>query len=191
MKEKIAIVDDEPLTRMDIKDMLEQAGYEVVGEAGDGFEAIDICQEQKPDVVIMDIKMPLLDGLKAGRKIINDHLAQSIVYLSAYSDECDTTTASQIGAVGYLVKPLSEKSLLTTIQVGLAHGRRSNKLNQQVEQLNVKLEQRKVIEKAKGILMEENHLSEDSAYKMLRKLSMSKRKPMNDIAELIVSMPNE
>lgn len=191
MKEKIAIVDDEPITRMDIRDIVEQAGYEVVGEGGDGFEAIDICQQEKPDVVIMDIRMPLLDGLKAGRKILDEQLAESIVYLSAYSDEEDTSTASQIGAVGYLVKPLSERSLLTTIQVGLAYGKRSNKLNEKVQQLHTKLEQRKIIERAKGIPMQENHLSEDAAYQMLRKLSMSKRRPMNDIAELIVSMPNE
>ncbi len=84
MKERIVIVDDEPITRMDIRDIVEQAGYQVVGEGSDGFEAIDVCQEQKPDLVIMDIRMPILDGLKAGKKILADHLTRSIVYLSAY-----------------------------------------------------------------------------------------------------------
>lgn len=186
MKERIVIVDDEPLTRMDIRDIVEQAGYQVVGEGSDGFEAIDICQKETPDLVIMDIRMPILDGLKAGKKILADHLTRSIVYLSAYSDEEDTDTASRIGAVGYLVKPLSERSLLTTIQVGLASGKRDQELSQKVDDLDTKLAQRKVIERAKGILMEQNNLTEDAAYKMLRNLSMSKRQTMNQIAELIV-----
>jgi len=105
---------------------------------------------------------------------------------TAYSDEEDTDTASRIGAVGYLVKPLSERSLLTTIQVGLASGKRDQQLTKKVEDLDTKLAERKVIERAKGILMEENNLSEDAAYKMLRNLSMSKRQSMNAIAELIV-----
>ncbi|KRL56113.1 ANTAR domain-containing response regulator [Furfurilactobacillus rossiae] len=186
MNERIAIVDDEPITRMDIRDIVENAGYQVVGEGSDGFEAIDICQKEKPDLIIMDIRMPLLDGLKAGKKILADHLSQSIVYLSAYSDDEDTETASQIGAVGYLVKPLSERSLLTTIRVGLVHGKRTQELSDEVDDLTIKLKERKLIDRAKGILMSENNLSEDAAYKMLRNLSMSKRRSMKDIAELIV-----
>lgn len=187
MNERIVIVDDEPITRMDIRDIVEQAGYEVAGEGSDGFEAIELCQEQKPDLVIMDIRMPLLDGLKAGKKILEDNLANSIIYLSAYSDEEDTRTASRIGAVGYLVKPLSERSLLTTIQIGLAYGKRSQELNEKVQKLYTKLEERKVVDRAKGVLMDENHLSEGAAYKMLRDLSMSKRRSMTDIAKLIVT----
>lgn len=187
VNERIVIVDDEPITRLDIRDILEQAGYEVVGEAGDGFEAIDVCQRQKPDLVIMDIRMPLLDGLKAGKRIVEDQLTQSIIYLSAYSDEADTDTAGRIGAVGYLVKPLSERSLLTTIHVGLARVEHNRQLAEKVEKLSVKLEQRKVIERAKGVLMAENNMTENAAYKMLRDLSMTKRCPMNDIAELIVT----
>lgn len=186
MSERIVVVDDEPITRMDIRDILEHAGYQVVGEGGDGFEAIDACQKQKPDLVIMDIRMPLLDGLKAGKKIMEDHLAGSIIYLSAYSDLEDTETAGRVGAVGYLVKPLSERSLLTTIQVGLAHNKKTRELSNEVDDLSTKLEERKVIERAKGILMEENSLSESAAYKMLRNLSMSKRQSMSAIAELIV-----
>lgn len=186
MNERIAIIDDEPITRMDIWDIVEQAGYEVVGEGGDGFEAIEICQKQKPDLVIMDIRMPLLDGLKAGKKILEDRLTHSIIYLSAYSDEEDTDMASKIGDVGYLVKPLSERSLLTTIQVGLASGKRDQQLTDKVNALDTKLEQRKLIERAKGVLMQENNLSEEAAYKMLRNLSMSKRQSMSDIAKLIV-----
>lgn len=187
MNERIVIVDDEPITRLDIRDILEQAGYQVVGEAGDGFEAIEVCQKEKPDLVIMDIRMPLLDGLKAGKRVIEEQLTKSIVYLSAYSDDSDTESAGRIGAGGYLVKPLSERSLLTTIQVGLAKGHHDEQLNKKVKKLSVKLEQRKVIERAKGVLMDENQMTENDAYKMLRDLSMSKRRPMSDIAELIVT----
>ncbi|KRM97325.1 ANTAR domain-containing response regulator [Loigolactobacillus rennini] len=186
MSAKLVIVDDEPITRIDIRDIVEQAGYHVSGEAGDGFEAIEVCQQKKPDLVIMDIRMPLLNGLKAGKKIMADGLTAGIIYLSAYSDRSDMKSANNIGAVGYLVKPLAERSLLTTIEVGLEQSRRNKLLAEKMEKLSTKLEQRKVIERAKGVLMEENQLSEDAAYKMLRKLSMTKRCPMNDLAELIV-----
>lgn len=134
----------------------------------------------------MDIRMPLLDGLKAGKRIIEDQLTQSIIYLSAYSDEADTDTAGRIGAVVFSK---------TIIRAVLAHNH-SRWLSaswaqpaacEKVEKLSVKLEQRKVIERAKGVLMAENNMTENAAYKMLRDLSMTKRCPMNDIAELIVT----
>lgn len=186
MRARLVIVDDEPITRLDIRDIVEQANYQVVGEAGDGFEAVETCQKERPDLVIMDIRMPLLDGLKAGKKIMDDQLTNGIIYLSAYSDDTDMQSANNIGAVGYLVKPLAERSLLTTITVGLAQSNRTKSLFEKMDFLSSKLEQRKVIERAKGVLMEENKLTEDAAYKMLRNLSMTKRCPMNDLAELIV-----
>lgn len=109
MNGRVVIVDDEPITRFDIRDILQGAGYEVVGEAADGFEVIEICKKTRPDVVLMDIQMPVLDGLKAGKKIIQDNTASSIVFLSAYGDVENTTKAKNLGAIGYLVKPLDEK----------------------------------------------------------------------------------
>lgn len=182
----IVIVDDEPITRLDIRDILTAAGYEVVGEAADGFEAIEMCKKTHPQVVIMDIQMPILDGLKAGKKIIQDRLADSIVFLSAYSDLENTEKAKKLGAVGYLVKPLDEKSLIPTIEMSMARGRETQELMNEIEKLKNKLEERKVIERAKGILVKENHISEAEAYQLIRKLSMDKRAPMGEIAELIV-----
>lgn len=182
----IVIVDDEPITRLDIRDILTAAGYEVVGEAADGFEAIEVCKKTHPQVVIMDIQMPILDGLKAGKKIIQDRLADSIVFLSAYSDLENTEKAKKLGAVGYLVKPLDEKSLIPTIEMSMARGRETQELMNEIEKLKNKLEERKVIERAKGILVKENHISEAEAYQLIRKLSMDKRAPMGEIAELIV-----
>lgn len=186
MNGRVVIVDDEPITRFDIRDILQGAGYEVVGEAADGFEVIEICKKTRPDVVLMDIQMPILDGLKAGKKIIQDNTASSIVFLSAYSDIENTTKAKNLGAIGYLVKPLDEKSLIPTLEMSIARGKETQDLMAQVEKLKTKLDERKIIEKAKGILSKENGLSEAEAYQTIRKLSMDKRCPMSEIAELIV-----
>lgn len=186
MRGRIVIVDDEPITRLDMREILERAGYEIVGEAADGFEAIDECKKTHPDVVIMDIQMPILDGLKAGKKIIQDSLANSIVFLSAFNDHEKTEKAKKLGAIGYLVKPIDEKSLIPTIEMSIERGKETQNLLKEIEELKQKLEERKVIEKAKGILIKENKISEEEAYQMIRKLSMDKRCRMGEIAELIV-----
>lgn len=186
MEGRIVIVDDEPITRLDIRELLLEAGYEIVGEAADGFEAIEICKATHPDLVLMDIQMPILDGLKAGKKIIQDQLAGSIVFLSAYSDRENTEKAKKLGAIGYLVKPLDSKSLIPTIEMGIARGKQTRSLLQQIDKLQLKLEERKIVEKAKGILAKENKISEEEAYQMLRMLSMNKRTRMSEIAELII-----
>ncbi|WGL00284.1 ANTAR domain-containing response regulator [Enterococcus faecalis] len=186
MDGRIVIVDDEPITRLDIRDIVIEAGYEVVGEAADGFEAIEVCKKTQPDLVLMDIQMPILDGLKAGKKIVQDQLASSIVFLSAYSDVQNTDKAKKLGSLGYLVKPLDEKSLIPTIEMSIERGKQTQLLLNQIDKLSLKLEERKIIEKAKGILVKENHISEEEAYQMLRTLSMNKRARMSEIAELIV-----
>lgn len=186
MNGRIVVVDDEPITRLDIQDILESAGYEVVGEAADGFEAIDVCKKTRPDLVLMDIQMPVLDGMKASKKIMQDKLAASVVFLSAYSDNCNTDRAKKLGASGYLVKPLDEKSLVPTVEMCIARGQETQTMENEIVRLKTKLEERKVIEKAKGILIKENGISEDDAYRMIRKLSMDKRASMREIAELIV-----
>lgn len=186
MNGRIVIADDEPITRMDIRDILEEANYNVVGEATDGFEAIELCKSHQPDLVIMDIQMPLLDGLKAGKRIISEGLAGGIILLTAFSDPKNTEKAKGFGALGYLVKPLDEKSLIPTVEMSIAKGRETRKLEQQLDKLTKKLEERKVIEKAKGVLMIENNITEEEAYNMIRNLSMDKRCPMMEIAETIV-----
>lgn len=186
MNGKIVIVDDEPITRMDIRDILEEANYDVVGEASDGFEAIELCQRHLPDLVIMDIQMPILDGLKAGKRIISEYLAGGVILLTAFSDSRNIEKATNIGALGYLVKPLDEKSLVPMIEVSIAKGKSVRKLENELTKVTKKLEERKVVEKAKGMLMKENGLSEEEAYQTIRKLSMTRRCPIIEIARTIV-----
>jgi len=190
MSGRIIIVDDEPITRLDIRDILEGAGYEVVGEASDGFEAINICQELQPDLVIMDIKMPILDGLTASKKIVSEGTTSGIILLSAYSDDQYVKKATDFGALGYLVKPLHELSLLPMVELSLAKGRELKKMASELESLSKKLQERKVIEKAKGKLMDTEKITEEEAYKKIRSISMKKRIPMIKVAELLV-MKNE
>lgn len=186
MSGTIVIVDDEPITRLDVKDMLQLAGYEVIGEASDGFEAIRVCDELKPDLVIMDIKMPLLDGLTASKKIVANGSTSGIILLTAYSDRQFISKASDFGALGYLVKPLHEQSLIPTVELALSKGKQILQLQNELDTVTKKLEERKIIEKAKGKIMAAEGLSEEEAYKKLRNISMKKRVPMVAIAEVMV-----
>lgn len=188
MTGRIVIVDDEPITRLDIRDILQCAGHEVVGEAADGFEAIRICQEKRPDLVIMDIKMPVLDGLTASKKIVAEGTASGIILLTAYSDQQYVLKAKGFGALGYLVKPLHEQSLLPMVELSLSKGQEIKKMSEELELLSRKLEERKIIEKAKGKLMELEKITEEQAYKKIRTLSMQKRVPMIEVAELMVML---
>lgn len=188
MGNRIVIVDDEPITRMDIRELLGEAGYDVVGEASDGFEAIDVCRKCSPDLVIMDIKMPTLDGLKASKIIMHEKCANSILLLSAFNDTDYIQQAKDVGAFGYLVKPLDEKSFIPTVEMAIARGKEIHKLELEYGKVSQKLEDRKVIDVAKGLLMKEKQIVEDEAYKLLRKLSMDRRCTMGEIARTIVIM---
>lgn len=186
MNGRIVIVDDEPITRMDIRGMLEAENYEVVGEASDGIEAIELCKKHLPDLVIMDISMPLLDGLKASKKILDEKYTKSIILLTAYSDKENIEKAKKYGVSGYLVKPIMEKSLTPMVEVAIANGTKTREYEISLEKLTKKLSDRKLIEKAKGIIMVEQNLSEEEAYQLLRELSMNKRCPISEIAEMFV-----
>lgn len=186
MKKTVVIVDDEPITRMDLKEMLDDAGYNVIGQACDGFDAIEICTKQKPDLVIMDIKMPLLDGLKASKVLIKDNLAKCILLLTAYSDKDMLNEAKAIGVMSYIVKPVDERSLLPAIEIALAKQEQINSMQEEMEDIKRQLKDRKKIEKAKGILMIQNKITEEEAYNMLRKLSMDKRCSMGKMADTVI-----
>lgn len=185
MKDQIVVVDDEPITRMDIREILCEAGYNVVGEASNGFEAIDICRKFSPNLVIMDIKMEVLDGLKASKKILHDHTVDAVLLLSAFNDQDYVKKAKEVGVAGYLVKPLEEKSFLTTVEMVLANAKERKKLESEYQKVCEKLEDRKHIDVAKGLLMKEQLLTEDEAYHMIRKLSMDRRCSMGEIARTI------
>lgn len=186
MNYKIVIADDEPITRMDLREILEAANYNVVGEASDGFDAVELCRKHLPDLVLLDIKMPLLDGINAAKRIQSEALADGIMFLTAYSSSEFVEKAKGAGAIGYIVKPIDEKSLIPTIEVALAKSKEIKKLRREADTANKKLEERKIIEKAKGILMKENNLTEQEAYEYIRVLSMNKRSAMKEIAEAVI-----
>lgn len=186
MKSKIVIVDDDPIVRLDIRHILEKEDYQVVAEAKDGFEAIEVCQKFHPDLVMMDIQLPLLDGLTASKKILDDGLTYSVILLSGFTDEHYVQKAKQCGTSAYLVKPLDAKSLIPMVEVCLEKGRESYTLKEETQKLAKKIEDRILIEKAKGLLMQQNHLSEPEAFKQIRTISMQKRVPMIEIAKLLL-----
>ena len=183
---RVVVVDDEPITRMDICEILKEGGYDVAGEAADGFDAIEQCKKLSPDFVMMDVKMPILDGLKASKIIINEKLARGIVLLTAYSSKEFIEDAKNIGVLGYIVKPIDEKSFLPNLQIILSKQEEFEELEQKYIKTNQKLEDRKKLDIAKSILMERDNMTEKEAYSYIRNLSMNKRCDMGKIADIII-----
>ena len=183
---RVVVVDDEPITRMDICEILKEGGYDVAGEAADGFDAIEQCKKLSPDFVMMDVKMPILDGLKASKIIINEKLARGVVLLTAYSSKEFIEDAKNIGVLGYIVKPIDEKSFLPNLQIILSKQEEFEELEQKYIKTNQKLEDRKKLDIAKSILMERDNMTEKEAYSYIRNLSMNKRCDMGKIADIII-----
>ena len=183
---RVVIADDEPITRMDIKEILTEKGYEVIGEVADGFDAVEICKAQKPDLVLMDIKMPLLDGLSAARIMAEEGVDAAVVLITAYSEREFIDSAKEIGVSGYLVKPIDEKSLIPSIELAVARNREMQKLQRDIAKVSERLENRSIIEKAKGRIMERDGISEQEAYDYIRKLSLTKSMSMRRIAEILL-----
>lgn len=186
MKTRVVIADDDVITRLDIREALEFQGYEVVGEAADGIDAVELCADLKPDVVLLDVKMPVMDGLTAAKIIGGAGNDIAIIMLTAYNDKQFVDKAGEFGALGYLVKPVDEKSLTPTIEIAVKRLKEFRELKKTVEGQAKKLEERKIIEKAKGILIQNNSISEDEAYKYLRTISMNKRKTIVEVAKIII-----
>lgn len=184
---RVVIAEDEPITRMDLKEMLIDAGYSVVADVSEGFEAIEVCKNKKPDVVILDIKMPLLDGLSAAKVIIEENTVSTVILLTAYSDDDFINSATKIGVSGYIVKPIDEKSLVPNIEVALSRSREIQEIKRQCEMITERLENRTIIEKAKGQLMLSMRFSENEAYEYIKKLSKDKKVSMKRIAEIILA----
>ena len=184
---RVVIADDEPITKMDLNELLSEAGYEVVGEASDGFDAVEICRKKHPDLVLMDIKMPLLDGLAAAKIIRSENLAETVMMMTAYSEREFVEQAKDCGVGGYLVKPIDEKSLIPNSEVAVNRSREIGKLRKDIEKVNGRLESRAVTEKAKGLLMEQQKMTEQEAYDYIRKLSQTKHLSMKRVAEMILT----
>ncbi|PKM60866.1 MAG: response regulator [Firmicutes bacterium HGW-Firmicutes-4] len=183
---RIIVVEDEPVTRMDIRCILEDAGFEVLGEGKDGFDAINLCKEHQPDMVLMDINMPNLDGISAARIIRRDKLSKCVVLLTAYSDDVFIEGAKKVGVFGYVVKPIDEKGLVPTLKIAYAKALESETTELKLHDVTNRLEERKIIEKAKGFLMQSQNLDEDSAYQKLRSLSMEKSCSLRVISEMVL-----
>ncbi|HEM3726022.1 TPA: response regulator [Streptococcus suis] len=186
MKGRILIADKDPMVRREVRQLLEKADFEVVAEASDGFEAIELSQKYRSDLVVMAIQLPLLDGLTASKKILDDELAYGVLLLTTQSDEQHIEKAKRYGVSGYLVKPLDAKSLIPMVEVCIAKGRQFQQMNHEMAKLSKKINDRIIIEKAKGLLMSRDQLSESAAFKHIRTISMQKRVPMVEIAKLLV-----
>lgn len=182
---RVVIADDESIIRMDLKEMLSGLGYQVVGEAGDGRQAIQMARELKPDLVIMDIKMPEMDGIQAARVLTEEKIAP-VLLLTAYSQQELVSGAREAGVVGYIVKPFRQDELMPAIEVALSRFREFRELEKEMGDLKETLEARKVIERAKGVLMDQYGLKEADAFRRIQKLSMDTRKSMREIAEAIL-----
>ena len=188
MEEKLRVVvaDDEPITRLDLIEMLENEGYDVAGEASDGFDTIEICRAVHPDLVLLDVKMPLLDGISAATVIREENLADAVILLTAFSDAEFVERARNCGVSVYLIKPVDVRTLVPNIAMAVARGREQRQLEKQVREANQKLEDRKIIERAKGHLMETENMKEQEAFDYIRSVSREKNISMKKVAELIL-----
>ena len=184
-KWRIIIADDESLIRLDLREMLTHLGYDVIAEAGDGRTAVDLARKLRPDLMIMDIKMPEVDGIAAAEELTRERIAP-IVLLTAYSDQALVERARDSGVVGYVVKPFREAELMPVIELSRARFNEFRTLEMEVGNLKDALETRKVIERAKGVLMETHGLRESEAFHRIRKTSMDARKSMKEVAEAVL-----
>lgn len=182
---RVVIADDESIIRMDLREMLQSLGYTVVGEAGDGTTAVSQARELRPDLVIMDIKMPGMDGIAAAKVLTEERIAP-VLLLTAFSQQELIERAKDAGVVGYVVKPFRESDLRPAIDIALARFREFLELERTAASLRDALETRKVIERAKGVLIDTQGLHEAEAFQKMQRLSMNTRKPMREIAEAIL-----
>lgn len=179
---KIVIAEDEAIIRLDLKEMLEEEGFLVVGEAADGHAAVRLAEEQRPDLVIMDVKMPGLDGLAAAEAIAAEDLS-AVLILTAFSQRDLVQRAAAAGALGYLVKPFGKEDLLPAIEVALARRAELTAVKQEASGLAEQLATRKAVDKAKGRLMDGEGLSEAEAFRRIQKRAMDERRSMREVAE--------
>jgi len=182
---RILIADDESLILMDLREMLTNLGYLVVGEANDGQSAVNMARELRPDLVVMDIKMPDMDGIQAAQILTAEKIAP-VLLLTAYSQPELIERAREAGVVGYLVKPFRESNLSPAIEITLARFEEFGAVRKEADDLKDALETRKVVDRAKGILMDSQGLTEQEAFRRIQKMSMNTRRPMKEIAEAIV-----
>ena len=187
---RVLIVDDESLIRMDLRDIIESCGNEVVAEGTNGVEALVLCKKHKPDIILMDVKMPELDGIEAARQIGFHHEAP-VVLLTSYSQQDLIDKARDSGVYGYLIKPVREEQLVPTLEMALGRYKSDAQLREKMAELEQSLEDRKIIQKGTGILMELYSISEVEAYNRIRTLSMNKQISIIETCNLIIKQSNK
>ncbi len=183
---RVVIAEDEALIRLDLKEMLQEEGYDVVGEAGDGESAVKLAAELKPDLVMLDVKMPVLDGISAAERITADRLA-AVVMLTAFSQRELVARASAAGAMAYLVKPFTKADLVPAIEIAVSRYEEMKALEAEVEDLQDRLETRKLIDRAKGRLQSVHGWTEAEAFRFIQKTSMDRRLTMRKVAEAVIA----
>jgi response regulator NasT len=181
---RILVAEDEALIRMDLVEMLIEAGYEVVAEASDGAQAIELAQLHKPDLAILDVKMPILDGISAAEKII---VIAPVLMLTAFSQRELVERARDAGVMAYVVKPFSIGDLVPAIEIAISRHLQMRSLADEVADLHERLETRKTIDRAKGILMQALNLSEPEAFSWIQRAAMDRRLTMKQVAEAVIS----
>lgn len=190
-KLKIVVVDDEPIIRMDIKNMLMNAGYQIVGEGSNGFDAIELSKKFYPDVILMDIKMDDMDGLSAARIIAEECPDTAIIMLTAYSKIEYIDKAKETKISSYLLKPINEKLLVPNIELAVVRNKELTKYKNSVDKANEKLASRKIIERAKGLIMSHRHKTEDEAFNYIRDISKKRNISMHNVSEMIIRQYEE
>ncbi|MEU3652544.1 response regulator [Streptomyces sp. NPDC032161] len=183
---RVVIAEDEALIRLDLKEMLEEEGYAVVGEAGDGQRAVELAREHRPDLVILDVKMPVLDGISAAEKIAEESIAP-VLMLTAFSQRDLVERARDAGAMAYLVKPFSKSDVVPAIEMAVSRFAELKALESEVADLAQRLETRKLVDRAKSILQTDYGLSEPAAFRWIQKTSMDRRMSMQQLAEALIA----
>ena len=181
---RILVAEDETLIRMDLAEMLQEAGYEVVGAASDGSEAVALAESLKPDLTILDVKMPVLDGISAAENIIS---ISPVLMLTAFSQKDLVERARDAGAMAYVVKPFTINDLVPAIEISISRHKQMKSLEAEVADLHDRLETRKVIDRAKGILMKALNLSEPEAFSWIQRAAMDRRITMKEVSEAVIN----
>ncbi|GAB4429860.1 MAG: response regulator [Chloroflexi bacterium OHK40] len=185
MTTRLLIADDEPLIRMNLRETLQEQGYLVVGEVGDGQSAVNLTRQLRPELVILDVKMPHMDGITAAKEINAESLAP-VLLLTAYSSRELVDSARAAGVLGYLIKPVRDAELMPLIEVTLARWAEQASRRKELDQLQDRLETRKLVDRAKGYLMDNQGLSEAEAFRRIQQLAMNSRKTMREVAQAIL-----
>ena len=183
---RVLIAEDEALIRLDLREMLVEEGYDVVGQAGDGQKAIELAEELRPDLVILDVKMPVLDGIAAAERIAGARIAP-VVILTAFSQRDLVERARDAGAMAYLVKPFSTADLVPAVELAASRFKEVTALEREISDLSERLETRKIVERAKGVLMEKQSLTEPEAFKWIQRAAMDNRMTMKDVSDKIIA----